>query len=93
MKLSRSVEGRKLDLTNAHAIAQRDEPSHRWQMAFIAGWSLLMIAVHLALRFGFHAQASIAQIPLLASLILGGMCCLGKRAQGRKSRKCRRPRR
>ena len=57
---------------SAPNVATQGESSHRWRMALIAGWSLAMIALHLALRFGFDAPASIRQIPLLATLILGG---------------------
>ena len=39
----------------------------------IAALSLAAIALHLVLRFGFHAPAGIYQIPLLATLVLGGL--------------------
>ena len=39
----------------------------------IAALSLAAIALHLVLRFGFHTPSSIDQIPLLATLVLGGL--------------------
>jgi heavy metal translocating P-type ATPase len=39
----------------------------------IAALSIGAILLHLALRFGFHTEAGIYQIPLLATLVLGGL--------------------
>ena len=39
----------------------------------IAALSLAAIALHLVLRFGFHTPSGIYQIPLLATLVLGGL--------------------
>src|ERR1051326_1864736 len=72
LKLVGSLGSKKADPMSAPNVATQGESSHRWRMALIAGWSLAMIALHLALRFGFDAPASIRQIPLLATLILGG---------------------
>jgi heavy metal translocating P-type ATPase len=41
--------------------------------AIIAAFSVAAIAVHLALRFGFHASPRACEIPLLATLVLGGL--------------------
>jgi heavy metal translocating P-type ATPase len=40
---------------------------------FIAALALLAIALHLALRFGFHAEPRAFQLPLLIALALGGI--------------------
>ena len=39
----------------------------------IAALSLVAILVHLVLRFGFHTVSSVYQIPLLVTLVLGGL--------------------
>jgi hypothetical protein len=39
----------------------------------IAAFSILAIVVHLVLRFGFHTAPGTYQIPLLATLVLGGL--------------------
>jgi len=41
-------------------------------MRFIAIFSLSAIIAHLLLRFGFHTGAAVSQIPLFATLIVGG---------------------
>ncbi len=53
----------------------RYSPTRPWQRksTFIAALSLAGIALHLVLRFGFHATAGACQIPLLATLVLGGL--------------------
>ncbi len=43
------------------------------RMAIIASWAVMAIAVHLVLRFGFHVTPRWNQIPLLATLALGGV--------------------
>ena len=50
-------------------------PSRLWhrKSAFIAALSIAGIALHLVLRFGFHATAGTYQIPLQATLVLGGL--------------------
>jgi heavy metal translocating P-type ATPase len=45
----------------------------RRRVSVIALLSILAIALHLLLRFGLHAEAQIHQIPLLATLVLGGL--------------------
>lgn len=46
-----------------------------WQrrVSLIALLSVIAIALHLLIRFGLHAEARVHQIPLLATLILGGL--------------------
>src|SRR5437899_12510226 len=41
-------------------------------MRFIAIFSLSAILAHLVLRFGFHTGAAVSQIPLFATLAVGG---------------------
>ena len=50
-------------------------PSTLWQRktTIIAAFSIGAIVVHLVLRFGFRAAPGTYQIPLLATLILGGL--------------------
>lgn len=50
-------------------------PSTLWQRktTIIAAFSIGAIVVHLVLRFGFHAAPDTYKIPLLATLILGGL--------------------
>ena len=50
-------------------------PSNLWQRktTIIAAFSIAAILVHLVLRFGFHTAPGIYQIPLLATLVLGGL--------------------
>lgn len=50
-------------------------PSRLWQRktTIIAVFSILAILVHLAFRFVFHTTPGTYQIPLLATLILGGL--------------------
>src|SRR6185436_11938763 len=45
---------------------------HR-KTAVIAAFSIAAIALHLVLRFGFHAAPGTYQVPLLATLVLGGL--------------------
>ena len=62
-------------------LIQKTLPGRAWRWsrglwnrktALIAAFSILAIALHLVLRFAFHASPDIAQIPLLATLALGG---------------------
>jgi cation transport ATPase len=50
-------------------------PSGFWQRksTIIAAFSIVAIASYLSLRFGFHATPETCRIPLLATLILGGL--------------------
>ena len=50
-------------------------PSGLWQRKtlIIAGLAIMGIALHLVLRFGFRATPGTYQIPLLATLIIGGL--------------------
>jgi heavy metal translocating P-type ATPase len=50
-------------------------PARLWQRksTFIAALSVAAIVTHLALRFGLHTTAGADQIPLLATLVLGGL--------------------
>ena len=52
----------------------QEPPSGLWQRktTIIAALSVVGILVHLVLRFGFHATSGNYQIPLLATLVLGG---------------------
>ncbi len=52
-----------------------DRPSGLWRRksTVIAAFSVVAITVHLVLRFGFHTTAVISQIPLLVTLVLGGL--------------------
>jgi heavy metal translocating P-type ATPase len=45
----------------------------RHKFTFIALISLLAIAIHLVLRFGFNSAADITRIPLLVTLVVGGL--------------------
>ncbi len=63
-------------------LSQEPEPARSWnsvsglwhrKTTVIAALSILAIILHLALRFGFHATPSSYQIPLLATLALGGL--------------------
>jgi len=53
----------------------RNLPIGLWgrKSTFIAAFSLVAILVHLALRFGFQTVPGISQIPLLATLAVGGL--------------------
>ena len=53
----------------------RNSPSGRWhrKTTFIAALSIVAILLHLVLRFAFHTTPGTFQIPLLASLALGGL--------------------
>ena len=50
-------------------------PSSLWhrKSTIIAGLSTVAIAWHLGLRFGFQSIESVYRIPLLATLVLGGL--------------------
>jgi heavy metal translocating P-type ATPase len=50
-------------------------PSGLWlrKTTIIAGFSIAAILLHLALRFGFHSAPVTYQVPLLATLVLGGL--------------------
>ncbi len=50
-------------------------PASVWQhkSTIIAAFSIVAILSHLGLRYGFHSAAEIYQIPLLVTLILGGL--------------------
>ena len=52
-----------------------NSPSGLWRRknTVIAALSIAAILLHLALRFGFHTAPATCQIPLLATLALGGM--------------------
>jgi heavy metal translocating P-type ATPase len=60
----------------------QEPPGQRWnslyglwrrKTTFIAALSIAAILVHLALRFGFHTLAGTYQIPLLVTLVVGGL--------------------
>jgi len=55
-----------------------NSPSGLWQRktTVIAALSIVAILLHLVLRFGFHATPGTCQIPLLATLALGGPALL-----------------
>ena len=50
-------------------------PASVWEhkSAMIAAFSIVAILSHLGLRYGFHSPAGTYQIPLLVTLILGGL--------------------
>ena len=52
-----------------------NSPSGLWQRktTIIAAFSIVAILLHLVLRFGFHTTPGTYQIPLLATLALGGL--------------------
>ena len=52
-----------------------NSPSGLWhrKTTVIAALSIVAILVHLVLRFGFHTTPGTYQIPLLATLVLGGL--------------------
>ena len=52
-----------------------NSPSGLWlrKTTVIAALSIAAILLHLVLRFGFHTTAGTHQIPLLATLALGGL--------------------
>ncbi len=58
---------------DANGLPQ-DQPNPLWQRktTLIAALAIATIVLHLLLRFGFHATAATYQIPLLATIILGG---------------------
>lgn len=45
----------------------------RYKFTFIALLSLLAIAIHLVMRFGFNSAPDISRIPLLIALVIGGV--------------------
>src|ERR1700693_2013948 len=52
-----------------------DSPSNLWQRrtTVIAAFSIAALLSHLVLRFGLHTTPGIYQIPLVATLVLGGL--------------------
>ena len=52
-----------------------NSPAGLWhrKTTVIAALSIVAILLHLVLRFGFHATPGTYQIPLLATLVLGGL--------------------
>jgi hypothetical protein len=63
-------------------LSQEPPPSRSWnspsglwhrKTTIIAALSIVTILLHLVLRFGFHATLGTYQIPLLATLALGGL--------------------
>ncbi|MEZ6058548.1 MAG: heavy metal translocating P-type ATPase [Planctomycetaceae bacterium] len=68
---------------SAAQVATQDPPTElssqsllgywRRKSTVIAAFSLLAIALHLVLRFRFHMRPEVAQTPLLATLVLGGL--------------------
>ncbi len=58
----------------------RNSLSRLWRRrsTLIAAFSLAAIVAHVILRFGFHANPSVYQFPLLATLALGGLPLLGE---------------
>jgi heavy metal translocating P-type ATPase len=63
-------------------LRQETPPGESWKSAagvwhrktaVIAAFSIAAIALHLVLRFGFHAAPGTYPIPLLATLVLGGL--------------------
>ena len=52
-----------------------NSPSGLWhrKTTFIAAFSIVAIVAHLVLRFGVHTTPGTSQIPLLATLALGGL--------------------
>ena len=52
-----------------------NSPAGLWhrKTTIIAAFSIAAIFVHLVLRFGFHTSPGTNQIPLLATLVLGGL--------------------
>lgn len=54
------------------------EVFYQRKSTIIAAFSLLGIAAHLALRFGFRAEPEISQAPLMAILLIGGLPMLAE---------------
>ena len=56
-----------------------NSPSGLWRRrtTVIAALSIMAILLHLVLRFGFHTTPGADRIPLLATLVLGGLPLLG----------------
>ena len=54
---------------------EANSPAALWhrKTTIIAALSIVGIVSHLVLRFGFHTAAGTYQIPLLATLVLGGL--------------------
>jgi heavy metal translocating P-type ATPase len=78
MKSSRehlSDEVTKSELSQESPIRSWNSFSGLWQQrsTIIAVLSVIAIVLHLLLRFGFHAKSDENQIPLLATLVLGGL--------------------
>ena len=57
-----------------------NSPSGLWhrKTTVIAAFSIVAILLHLVLRFGFHTSAGSCRIPLLATLVFGGLPLLYK---------------
>src|ERR1700690_4445963 len=53
----------------------RDSSTAPWlrKTTVIATLSIAAILLHLVLRFGFHTSPSIYQVPLLVTLVVGGL--------------------
>ena len=58
-----------------HIRHSGNSPSRLWRhkSAFIAALAITSILLHLALRFLFHTSPGIYQVPLLCTLVLGGL--------------------
>src|SRR5476649_1907054 len=56
-------------------MSAQESPSGLWhrKTTVIAALSIGGILSHLVLRFGFHTTAGIYQMPLLATLVVGGL--------------------
>lgn len=54
-------------------LPAEDDPRTDRAQLFIAGFALTAIAVHLALRHGFHAGGAVADAPLWAAYLFGGV--------------------
>lgn len=65
----------KPELSQEPLIKPWNSFSWLWQQksTIIAVLSVIAILMHLSLRFGFHAKSDDYQIPLLATLVLGGL--------------------
>ncbi len=65
----------KAELNQKPPIMSGNSLSGLWQKrsTIIAVFSIIAIIIHLSLRFGFQAKSDDYQIPLLATLVLGGL--------------------
>lgn len=59
----------------AHSTVRQEPPSALWQRktTVISASCIAAILLHLLLRFALHTAPHIYQIPLLATLVLGGL--------------------